>query len=101
MEHRDFMIYHPALSYFARDYNLQQYALEVEGKTPSPVHLKELSDLGRERQITTIFLQKQFDVKIARVLAGEIGAEVVMIDPLDPDWQNQMLTIATRLKESG
>jgi zinc transport system substrate-binding protein len=100
LDHRGFMIYHPALSYFARDYNLQQYALEVEGKTPSPAHMKEMSDLGRERQITTIFLQQQFDVKSARVLADEIGARVVRIDPLDPDWKNQMLTIATRLKES-
>ncbi|KAB3978247.1 metal ABC transporter solute-binding protein, Zn/Mn family, partial [Bacteroides uniformis] len=39
---RAFMIYHPALSYFARDYNLNQIPIEAGGKEPSPAHLKSL-----------------------------------------------------------
>lgn len=31
-----FMIYHPALSYFARDYGLNQISIEEGGKEPSP-----------------------------------------------------------------
>jgi zinc transport system substrate-binding protein len=100
LENRCFMIYHPALSYFARDYNLKQVALEMEGKTPSPAHMKQMVDLGRQEKISVIFLQSQFDSKNASVLAAEIGAEIVRIDPLDPDWKDQMLYIAVRLKES-
>ena len=37
-----FLIYHPALSYFARDYGLKQISIEERGKEPSPAHLKEL-----------------------------------------------------------
>lgn len=99
-DHSSFMIYHPSLSYFARDYNLQQLTMEFEGKTPSPAHMKEMSDLGRKHHISTIFLQSQFDQKNAGTLAEEIGAEVVQINPLDPDWHNQMLFIASRLKTS-
>ena len=32
-----FLIYHPALSYFARDYGLKQISIEEGGKEPSPV----------------------------------------------------------------
>jgi zinc transport system substrate-binding protein len=94
---RNFMIYHPALSYFARDFKLQQFPLEIGGKEPSPAHMKWMSDLGREKNITTIFLQDQFDQKNAEALAAEIDAEIIRINPLDPDWYNQMLYIADML----
>ncbi len=94
------MIYHPALSYFARDYNLEQFSLEIGGKTPSPAHMKWMIDLGREKNISTIFLQQQFDQKNAEVLANEIGAKIVQINPLDPDWQGQMYYIANQLSSS-
>ena len=97
LEKRGFMIYHPALSYLARDFHLDQYPLEMGGKTPSPAHMKQMIDLGRENRISTIFLQEQFDQKNAEVLAKEIGAKIVLINPLDPDWQGQMLHIANQL----
>ena len=97
---RSFMIYHPALSYFAQDYNLEQFSLEIGGKTPSPAHMKWMIDLGREKNISTIFLQQQFDQKNAEVLANEIGAKIVQINPLDPDWQGQMYYIANQLSSS-
>jgi len=97
---RSFMIYHPSLSYFARDYQLEQIPLEIGGKTPSPAHLKWMSDAGKEKNISTIFLQMQFDQKNAEVLAKEIGAEVVHFNPLDPDWPEQMIFIANQLNHS-
>ena len=100
MEHRNFMIYHPALSYFARDYNLLQLPLELEGKTPSPAHMKQMTALGKEHHIAAIFLQWQFDQKNSETLANEIGAEIIQINPLDPDWNSQMLFIASQLKTS-
>lgn len=97
---RAFFTYHPSLSYFARDYNLEQYPLELGGKTPSAAHMKKLIDTGRKQQIGVVFLQMQFDQKNAEVLAREIGAEIVQINPLDPEWYEQMLYIAGKLKEN-
>ncbi|MFZ5938973.1 MAG: metal ABC transporter solute-binding protein, Zn/Mn family [Bacteroidota bacterium] len=99
LENRAFMIYHPALTYFARDYNLEQYALETDGKEPSPAHMKYLTDLAREKGIKVIFLQMQFDQHNAMALSKETGAEIVQINPLDPEWYNQMLFIAETMKE--
>ena len=97
---RSFLIYHPALTYFARDYDLKQYPLELEGKTPSPAYLKEIIDLGRKKNISTIFIQSQFDRRNAEVLAEEIDATIVQFDPLDEDWDKQMLYIARQFNDS-
>ncbi len=94
LENRNFLIYHPALTYFARDYQLVQYSLETEGKSPSPAHLRAMTDLARDQEITRILIQNQFDRKNAEVLAREIGAELIEFDPLDPRWMDQMLYIA-------
>lgn len=100
LDNRSFMIYHPALSYFSRDYHLHQYSLEIEGKSPSPAHLKRMTDLGISQKIKQILIQDQFDRRNAEVLAREIGAEIVAFDPLDPNWMAQMLYIAEQFKSS-
>jgi len=90
---RSFLIYHPSLSYFARDYDLKQYPIELEGKTPSPAHLKRLTDLGREKDINSIFIQSQFDQRNAEILAEEIDAKIIPFNPLDEQWNKQILYI--------
>lgn len=100
LDNRSFMIYHPALTYFSRDYHLHQYSLEIEGKSPSPAHLRRMTDLGISQKITRILIQDQFDRKNAEVLAREIGAEIISFDPLDPRWMEQMLYIAEQFNSS-
>jgi len=94
LKQKSFLIYHPALTYFARDYGLNQHSLEIEGKTPSPTHLKKLIDLGRKENINSIFIQSQFDRRNAEVLADEINAKIIPFNPLDEQWDKQMLYIA-------
>lgn len=97
---RSFFTYHPSLSYFARDYNLEQHPMELGGKTPSSAHLKKLIDTAVEKNIRIIFLQMQYDQKNAEVLAKETNAEIVQINPLAIEWHDQMLFITKKLKEN-
>jgi len=97
LENRKFLIYHPALTYYAKDYGLEQFSLEIEGKTPSPAHLKQMTDLVNEYHIKKILIQSQFDRKNAEILAKETGAEIVQFDPLDLHWSEQMSYIAKQL----
>ena len=97
LENRKFMIYHPALTYYARDYELQQYPLEIEGKIPSPAHLREMIDLAIANHISRIFIQSQFDRRNAEVLAAETGSEIISFDPLSLKWDEQMGYIAEQL----
>lgn len=94
---RSFIIYHPALGYFARDYDLHQLSIEFEGKYPSPSQLKELVDIARREKINTVFVQKGFDRKNAEVIASEVGAELFVIDPLAYQWDEELIRIATIL----
>lgn len=91
---RSFIIYHPALGYFAQDYGLTQYSIEFEGKSPSPAQLKETVDLARKDNIKIVFIQQGFDTKNAEVVANEIGAKVCMINPLAEDWDKELIRLA-------
>lgn len=90
---RSFIIYHPALAYFADEYDLHQHSVEFQGKNPSPAQIKTLVDLARREQIHTLFIQKGFDTKNMEVIAREIGAEVFEIDPLSYEWDKELLRI--------
>ena len=92
-----FIIYHPALSYFARDYDLLQLPIEAGGKEPSPAHLKELVDLCKEEEIRVIFVQPEFDRRNAELIARQTGTRVVDINPLAYDWEAEMLRTAREL----
>ena len=97
---KSFIIYHPALAYFARDYNLTQYSIEFEGKSPSPQQLKQMIDFAKEQGIRTIFVQKGFDMKNAESLAKEVGASIHSIDPLSYNWSEELIKIAEILSNN-
>jgi len=94
---RGFIIFHPALSYFASEYGLNQYSIEHEGKSPSPTQLKALIDLAREQNIRIVFIQAEYDQKNAEIIANEIGAKIVSINLLSYNWDNEMIKIAKSL----
>ncbi|MDR0349854.1 MAG: zinc ABC transporter substrate-binding protein [Tannerella sp.] len=94
---RTFIIYHPALTYFADEFNLHQFAIEEEGKEPSAASMKKLVDTARAANVRVVFVQQEFDRKHAELLAEETGARIVSINPLDGRWKEQMLYIADEL----
>lgn len=96
---RSFMIYHPALAYFARDYGLHQICIEEGGKEPSPAHLKELIQTCKNEGVRVIFVQQEFDMSNAELVAKETGCKIVRINPLSFDWKGEMIRIAQALKK--
>ena len=84
---REFIVYHPSSGYFAKRYNLEQIAIEIEGKEPKPAELKELIEEAKEHGVKVVFVAPQFSKKAAQTIAKESGASVVEIDqlPLDCD----------------
>ena len=94
---KKFIIFHPALGYFAREYGLEQLSIEFEGKVPSPKHMQELIEKARTGSIKLVFIQKEFDKRNAEIVAKELGCQAVQIDPLDYNWPEQMISIASKL----
>lgn len=94
---RAFIIYHPALSYFARDYGLHQISIEEGGKEPSPAHLKSLMEVCKEEGVHVIFVQPEFDRRNAEIIAQQTGTKVVPINPLSYEWEKEMINVAQNL----
>jgi len=88
------MVYHPAWAYFCKDYNLQQIAIESEGKEPTPQEIANLVDEARADNIKIIFVTPEFSTSNAEVIANEIGGKVVVVDPLDSNYLENMQKVA-------
>lgn len=88
------LIYHPALAYFAQDYDLHQISIETEGKEPSTAHLIELTKLAKKLNIKAVFISKEFDTRHAEALAKDMNAQVVVYDPMSADWAQNLITLA-------
>ena len=97
LTNRNILIFHPTLGYYARQFGLTQTALELDGKEPSPKHMKSIVDLARVQNIRVIFIQKEFDAENAQQLARELDSEVMIIDPLDYDWEKQLRDITDKI----
>ncbi|WP_456379895.1 metal ABC transporter solute-binding protein, Zn/Mn family [Thiolapillus sp.] len=94
---RSFLVYHPAWSYFAHRYGLQQIAVEQDGKEPHPRTLAQLIETARKAKIHTILVQPQHSSATAKVLADAIGAKLLEMDPLEPDFFSALHKLAEAL----
>ena len=94
-----FMVYHPSWGYFAEAYGLEQVPIELEGKEPSPRELVALIHHAKERDVKAIFIQPQFSMKSAQIIAKAIGARIVVADPLDPNWADNLLKVAEMVEQ--
>jgi len=97
---KKFIIFHPALGYFARDYGLEQLSIEFEGKVPSPRHLQSVIETAKSENIKFILVQKEFDQEFAAIIAKETGSKIIQIDPLAYNWPEQMISIAKKLSNT-
>ena len=96
---RSFLVFHPSWGYFANRYGLQQLSIEVEGREPSPKALAEIIKHARNEGSKVIFVQPQISHKTAKVIAGEIGAVVKVLDPLAADWKGNLMKAARAFKD--
>jgi len=87
---RKIIVFHPSLSYYAREYGLEQYSLESGGKEPTPAHLKSVVDLANQENLRVIYIQSEFDREHARVFANEINGKIVEVWPLNPEWADNL-----------
>ncbi len=81
-----FIIMHPSMGYFADDYGLMQVSIEKEGKQATAEHLKAVIDYAKDNNIKVVFYQKEFDNNQAKTIASEIGGEVMELEPLAPNY---------------
>lgn len=96
---RRFMVYHPSLGYFARDFDLTMVAINEEGKGETPKALQYVIDQAKQYGIKAILASPQFSTQSADMIASQIGGEVILFDPLTTDYLNNMRFLADELAE--
>lgn len=92
-----FLVWHPSLSYFARDYGLTQIAVGQESKEVPVGRLKEIIDTAAADSITTFFFQKEYDSRQAETVSRELGISYETIDLLSRDWLEELNKITNVL----
>jgi len=81
---KEYVTFHPAWNYFSKRYGLKVAGVieESPGKEPSPRHIanimREINRIGSK----VIFVEPQFNPKIAEAIAKESGARVLYLDPI-------------------
>ena len=85
LKNRNFLVFHPSWGYFAKEYNLNQIAIEISGKEPSARDLIKIIKLAKAKNINVIFVQPEFSTKSANLIAKELHINVVKISPLQKD----------------
>lgn len=92
-----FAVWHPSLSYFAKDYGLIQIAMENEGKEVPASVLKREIDMAREHDVKVLFYQKEFDSRQIQTINEQLDAEMIEINPMSYDWAEEMKKITNAL----
>lgn len=92
-------VYHPAFGYFCDRYGLKQEALESAGKSPGARRINELAETMKSAGVKTVFTQPQFTRGEAATLASAVGARLVALDDLAPDYAANLERIARALAE--
>ena len=98
---RKFVIYHPILTYFARDYQLEQLAIEEEGREPSAAQLKSLIKRARKEKIKYCLIQAEFANRNTNTFINESHTKPMNINPLQGEWNwaMQEASLAVQGKE--
>ena len=96
-EHK-FVIYHPILTYFARDYKLEQLAIEEEGREPSAAQIKSLIERAKKEHIKYCLIQAEFANRNTTTFIQESHTKPFKINPLQGDWVEAMKEVTRALQ---
>lgn len=82
---REIIVSHDAFSYLGERYDIELHAIAglSPEEEPSARHIAELSTLATEKGITHIFFETLVSPKLAETIATEIGAETLVLNPLE------------------
>ena len=96
---------HSAFSYLARRYGLEEiplYGVSADSQ-PTPRRLAEVVEIARDLKVQYIFLETLVSPKLARVVAEEIGAQTLILNPganMTKEQFNRGVTFLSILEEN-
>jgi zinc transport system substrate-binding protein len=103
----DFVAFHDAFSYFADEYNLNQYTIissnDPHGETTAKT-LENVISTAKELNIKVIFSEENVNPRTSEIIANEINGKVLVLSPLevssDGTYISKMIENLNNLKEA-
>lgn len=97
---RSFIVWHPSLTYLARDYGLEQVALEKEGKEMTPAALAATLRKGSEAGARVMFVQPDDETARSQQIGRSAGLELVAVNTTAYDWLLQLPGVGRALRRN-
>ena len=81
---KEYVTFHPAWNYFSKRYGLHVAGVieESPGKEPGPKHVARIIDAINRIGSRVVFVEPQFNPKIAEAIAEESHAHIAFLDPI-------------------
>jgi len=103
----EFIAFHDAFSYFAREYGLHQNTVIASNDPhiePTAKILEDVINTARNKEIKVIFTEETADPRTSEVIANEIGAKTLVLSPIEiatnGDYISRMNENLENLKEA-
>lgn len=94
---RKILVFHPSWLYFAGYYNLEQIAIENEGKEPTAQDLKNVVDTAKRYKITTVYLEPNTEPASARAIEEELKGLSVLLNPMEEDILKNLISVSKKI----
>lgn len=117
-QNRSFLIYHPILSYYAKEFGINQISIQTENTGEASLKkIQTIYDDALKENVHLLLLQKGYDSKNALTLAkkikknmaanllkekrdGDVFFLTAYVSPLEKNWEEQMLFISDTIVHS-
>lgn len=98
-----FVVFHDAYQYFEHSFGLQAAgAISLgDASDPSPARIAEIQQVVKEKQVTCVFSEPQFNPELVATVLEGTGAQTVVIDPLGTGLELGSGFYLSLLKELG
>ncbi len=96
-QNRTYLIYHPAFSYFASEYNMIQLSVEEEGKETTAQKIQDCIDAAIANNLNYVYASPYETSAYAQTIADEIEGSVLYLDPLPSIYIANMRSVAASI----
>jgi zinc transport system substrate-binding protein len=84
-ELKTFVTSHQAFAYLAKRYGLTMVGIAgfTPDAEPTPSRIKEVQDIVKAQQVTTIFYEELVSPKVAETIARDVGVQTAVLSPIE------------------
>lgn len=94
---RTFLTFHQSWAHYARNFNLREASVELEGREPGPRSMAMLMDFAKANTIKVIVADSMTSRSAVEAIAKNIKAMVIYATPLAEDWPGALLEFSGKL----